>query len=68
MYLPFSATNNDYVNIHITRLKTRLIPTRLLGLLHCEFTRGNTKLKTSSNQKNLGHVDQASGTTRTKCS
>lgn len=66
MYLPFNAT--DYVMTHITRLKTCLILTRLLGLLYCELPSGNTKLKTSSNQKNLKQVGWVSGTTRTKYS
>lgn len=64
MYLPFNATNNDYVNTHITNLKTCLNLTRLLGLLYC----GLTKLKTSSKQKNLKQTGQALGTTRAKCS
>lgn len=56
MYLYFNATNNGYVKTHITRLKTYLIPAGLLGLNQCDLTSGNTRVKTSSNQKNLKQV------------
>lgn len=66
MYLPFNATNNDYVDTHITGFKTCLILTELLGLLYCELTSGSIKMKTSSNQKNLKQVVRVWGATKYK--
>lgn len=58
-FLHFNATNNCYVNTHITRLKTYSILAGLLGLLQCDLTSGNTRVKISSNQKNLKQVGRA---------
>lgn len=58
-YLHFNATNNGYVNTHTGRLKPCSIAAGLLGLLQCDLTSGNSRVKISNNQKNLEQVGWA---------
>lgn len=55
----FNATNNGYVNTHISRLKPYSIVAGLLGLLQRDLTSGNSRVKISNNQKNLKQVGWA---------